>query len=536
MSPMNKSMSLTTRLVVSMFIVPILMAVAIAFQGFRQSEDSKSRLDYFILTSVPSIELLERIRYTLAKHTATLNHAVLVYKEDKSVIDKLDELESAVDVLVEKFASEYVADDEDKRLSEQDKEQTERYMQTVAQTVELLKHGEIDKAKNLIALDGALVYADADQAIKKHVGYATKLAAKFQEEGKESAVNSMWIQLGTAAVAVLNFQDIIRTLGGEPRRAASAVRLMAQGDFSQPIQAQYPNSLIADLEAMRSSQNESIQKLHEAARSLLLYAESLASASHQVASGANNGSDNATRMAASAEEMTINISNVAESANIVSHKVSEAGDIAIRGAQSITELTRNMADFSANFHQSVSTTQQLGQQSGEIRSIVGEIKDIAEQTNILALNAAIEAARAGESGRGFAVVADEVRKLAERTKQSTEDIAGKIQSIQSNVQHVVGAMSKNLQDMAQSEALAAKANSAVEEIRSASENTVHLVADISAAIAVNSTTSKEVAKAVENFASLSEENSVAAKEVAITASELSKLADSLNQLTRSFKV
>jgi methyl-accepting chemotaxis protein len=387
------------------------------------------------------------------------------------------------------------------------------------------------------------VYADADQAIKKHVSYATKLAAKFQEQGKESAEANMWIQLGTAGAAVLllgglgflNFQDIIRTLGGEPRRAASAVRLMAEGDFSQPIRAEYPDSLIADLEAMRTSQSESIQKLHEAARSLLLYAESLASASHQVASGANNGSDNATRMAASAEEMTINISNVAESANIVSHKVSEAGDIAIRGAQSITELTRNMADFSANFHQSVTATQNLGQQSGEIRSIVGEIKDIAEQTNILALNAAIEAARAGESGRGFAVVADEVRKLAERTKQSTEDIAAKIQAIQGNVQQVVGAMNKNLQDMAHSESLADKANAAVQEIRSASENTVHLVADISAAIVVNSTTSKEVAKAVENFASLSEENSVAAKEVAITATELSKLADSLNQLTRSFK-
>jgi len=540
---MKKSMSLTKRLVISMFIVPILMSVVIAFQGFRQSEDSKNRLDYFILTSVPSIELLERVRYTLAKHTATLNHAVLVYKDDKSVIEKLDELQSAIEVLEEKFVNEYLADEEDKQLSAQDKEQTARYMETVAQTVDMLKAGEIEKAKNLIALDGALVYADADQAIKKHVSYATKLAAKFQEQGKESAEANMWIQLGTAGAAVLllgglgflNFQDIIRTLGGEPRRAASAVRLMAEGDFSQPIRAEYPDSLIADLEAMRTSQSESIQKLHEAARSLLLYAESLASASHQVASGANNGSDNATRMAASAEEMTINISNVAESANIVSHKVSEAGDIAIRGAQSITELTRNMADFSANFHQSVTATQNLGQQSGEIRSIVGEIKDIAEQTNILALNAAIEAARAGESGRGFAVVADEVRKLAERTKQSTEDIAAKIQAIQGNVQQVVGAMNKNLQDMAHSESLADKANAAVQEIRSASENTVHLVADISAAIVVNSTTSKEVAKAVENFASLSEENSVAAKEVAITATELSKLADSLNQLTRSFK-
>jgi len=62
-----------------------------------------------------------------------------------------------------------------------------------------------------------------------------------------------------------------------------------------------------------------------------------------------------------------------------------------------------------------------------------------------------------------------------------------------------------------------------------------LVSTISQAISVNSSTSREVARSVENFASLSEENSAAAKEVAITASELSKLAESLSQLTSTFK-
>lgn len=369
-------------------------------------------------------------------------------------------------------------------------------------------------------------------------------AKAFYENGKEQASTTLTLAFVICLVAGLialvaaisTVRNVGGLLGGDPSVAVGHLAQIATGNLAQPIVTAYPKSLLGQLEVTRVQLRQVFQTLMESAMQLASSSEVLVVSSQQLASSAHQGSDAASGMASSIEQMSVSIAHVSNSADDAASKTLATGEVANAGSAQVLNLAGTMSSISAQVQDSSVKIADLGRQSNEIRSIVGVIKEIADQTNLLALNAAIEAARAGESGRGFAVVADEVRKLAERTAQSTKEIAGKIEAIQGNVSAAVTMMNQSVSEVVQGEGLAKQAAEAINSIKIATADVVGVVKDISNSIRENSTSSHEVAHSVETMAQLTEENSAAANQVAQTAQHLSQLAGQLNAISRRFQV
>ncbi|MDD3352186.1 methyl-accepting chemotaxis protein [Zoogloea sp.] len=265
-------------------------------------------------------------------------------------------------------------------------------------------------------------------------------------------------------------------------------------------------------------------------------AQEMSGASVNAARQSHVASDSASAMAAAIEEMTVSISHITESAEVAVSMARRAGERSREGCETILGATQEMTAISDEVQRASLVINDLTREAGRISSIVGVIREVAEQTNMLALNAAIEAARAGESGRGFAVVADEVRKLAERTSTSTAEITAMVASVQSLSVQVNAIMGQSVGQAAHGSALAQEASAAITEIQESADKVIELVHEITLSMGEQNVASQQVAAQTEQVARVAEENNAASVQASQSAERLEALGTAISGQVKQFRI
>lgn len=296
-------------------------------------------------------------------------------------------------------------------------------------------------------------------------------------------------------------------------------------------------------------------------------------------------SASSTTLAASSEETTVSVEQVANAINEITHLTLSQSEDTEKGFNNTKELGQDIQCISESIdkislmfkdllelnNKGIKTVEILLEKNDQsntaaqriseaingmelsvqkISVILEKITQIARQTNMLSLNASIEAAKAGEAGLGFSVVAMEIKKLSEQTSTASKEIGSIISGIQSHsanavlemnstkdvilqqnisvgeTKNIFGDIYKDIQNLKSEIENISELN---EKVISKKDNIVFLMQDILASAQQTSATTEEIAAS-------SQEQVASMEEVSKTAEQLNYIAQGLNSEIEKFKV
>ena len=215
-------------------------------------------------------------------------------------------------------------------------------------------------------------------------------------------------ELNAIADSINNLVETVDRGLGETGQVLSA---LANTDLTKRMEGDYEGAfarLKVDTNAVADKLTDIVSQIKDTSRALK-------TATGEILSGANDLSERTTKQAATIEETSATMEQLASTVVQNAERAKEASVVA-------GTVTRTAEEGGHVMTQANEAMEKITTSSGKISNIIGLIDDIAFQTNLLALNASVEAARAGEAGKGFAVVAVEVRRLAQSAAEASAEV------------------------------------------------------------------------------------------------------------------
>ncbi|MRT31912.1 methyl-accepting chemotaxis protein [Herbaspirillum sp. CAH-3] len=339
--------------------------------------------------------------------------------------------------------------------------------------------------------------------------YMDDINAAFMRTLTQMAILFAVVAAALGALVIVINRGILRTIGGDPAKAAEVANRIAQGDLTPNIETAPGDqgSLLFAVRSMRDSLLSTIANIKTSADTIATASQEIASGNLDLSGRTEQQAGSIEETASAMEELTATVKQNADNARQANQLAESASEVAIQGGSVVSQVVQTMEGITDS--------------SRKIADIIGVIDGIAFQTNILALNAAVEAARAGEQGRGFAVVASEVRSLAQRSASAAKEIKTLIDDSVAKVD--TGSK------------LVEQAGATMTEVVASVRRVTDIVGEISSASQEQSAGIAEVGRAITQMDEGTQQNAALVEQAAAAAQSLQDQAATLAGLVGRFQ-
>ncbi len=304
-----------------------------------------------------------------------------------------------------------------------------------------------------------------------------------------------------------SINNLVGTVDQGLSETGEVLSALAHTDLTQRVTGSYQGAF----DKLKQDTNAVADRLVEVVGQIKQTSRGVKTATGEILSGANDLSQRTTKQAATIEETSAAMEQLAHTVMDNAKRAGTASDQAKQASHTAEEGGEVM-------HQANEAMERISASSAKISNIIGMIDDIAFQTNLLALNASVEAARAGEAGKGFAVVAVEVRRLAQSSAEASSDVKALIEQSAVEVSggtKLVASATEKLSAILEAVKTNAKQ---MEEIACDSREQASSIDEVNTAV-------RQMDEMTQHNAALVEETNAAIEQTEAQASELDRIVE-----------
>ena len=292
---------------------------------------------------------------------------------------------------------------------------------------------------------------------------------------------------------------------------AATVTAISEKDLTTSVDGEFKGDFVRLKDALQSI----VQDLNASFREIRDQSVTVTGHSKELEKTTDYVAESATQQSGSILDISKEVESLNEQTGHITKQAMDVMEAAAASSQSMENSKQEM--------DALSDAMKLIEVCCEkMESFIGEIQEIANQTNLLSLNASIEAARAGDAGRGFAVVAQEISQLSENSNKASQ-----------NISSLIGETRRAVMS---GKELVVSTSGAIDDSQSGAVEARNYINGIVNAVQEQQEAIEKINQAMRNIAAMVENNAASAEENAAICAQLIECSGVLKNTAASFSL